>query len=278
MQRRLHRSRPDHGRGGYAPRVKPSPACSLDQVSLSLGDRTVLQSISLEVGRGEQVAILGPSGAGKTTLLRILSAGLPPSQGGVRVLDQNPWELKRNGLRSLRSRIGFVHQDHALVPNLRVWQNVAVGRLGRPGSLGHMRRMTLASRSELRDLHDILEQVGIADLLFQRTADLSGGEQQRVAIARSLYQEPALLLADEPVASVDPARAQQVMDLLVGLANSREIPLVISLHDLELARRNMSRLIGLREGRVLFDSAPKEVSEGKIKELYALPSQENGAP
>lgn len=258
--------------------MKPSPACSLDQVSLSLGDRTVLESISLEVGRGEQVAILGPSGAGKTTLLRMLSAGLPPSQGGVRVLDQNPWELKRHGLRRLRSRIGFVHQDHALVPNLRVWQNVAVGRLGRPGGLGHIRRMTLASRSELRDLHNILEQVGIADLMFQRTTNLSGGEQQRVAIARSLYQEPALLLADEPVASVDPARAQQVMDLLIGLAGSREIPLVISIHDLELARLNMSRLIGLRQGRVLFDSAPSEVSDGTIKELYALTSQENEVP
>lgn len=257
--------------------MKPSPACSLDQVSLSLGDRPVLESISLEVGRGEQVAILGPSGAGKTTLLRMLSAGLPPSQGGVRVLDQNPWELKRNGLRRLRSRIGFVHQDHALVPNLRVWQNVAVGRLGRPGGLGHIRRMTLASRSELRDLHNILEQVGIADLMFQRTINLSGGEQQRVAIARSLYQEPALLLADEPVASVDPARAQQVMDLLIGLADSRKIPLVISIHDLELARLNMSRLIGLRQGRVLFDSAPSEVSDGTIKELYALTSQENEA-
>lgn len=258
--------------------MKPSPACSLDQVSLSLGDRTLLQSISLEIGAGEQVAILGPSGAGKTTLLRMLSAGLPPSQGGVRVLNQNPWELKRNGLRRLRSRIGFVHQDHALVPNLRVWQNVAVGRLGRPGSLGHMRRMTLASRSELRELHEVLQQVGIADLLFQRTADLSGGEQQRVAIARSLYQEPALLLADEPVASVDPVRAQQVMELLVGLADSRGIPLVISLHDLELARRNMSRLIGLREGRILFDSTPKEISEGMIKELYALPSRESEIP
>ncbi len=258
--------------------MKPPPACRLDQVSLSLGDRTILQSISLEVGRGEQVAILGPSGAGKTTLLRMLSAGLPPSQGGVRVLDQNPWQLKRNGLRRLRSKIGFVHQDHALVPNLRVWQNVAVGRLGRPGNLGHIRRLTLASPSELRDLHEVLEQVGIADLLFQRTADLSGGEQQRVAIARSLYQQPALLLADEPVASVDPARAQQVMDLLLDLADSRDIPLVISMHDLELARRNMSRLIGLRNGRVLFDSTPGEVSESTIKELYALASQENEAP
>jgi len=137
--------------------------------------------------------------------------------------------------------------------------------------------MTLASRSELRDLHNILEQVGIADLMFQRTINLSGGEQQRVAIARSLYQEPALLLADEPVASVDPARAQQVMDLLIGLADSRKIPLVISIHDLELARLNMSRLIGLRQGRVLFDSAPSEVSDGTIKELYALTSQENEA-
>ena len=249
------------------------PACALGEVGLKIDGRPILEAVSLQVGPMERVAILGPSGAGKTTLLRVLGASLAPSQGTVQVLDKNPWQLKSNHLRDLRSQIGFVPQDYALVPNLRVWQNVAAGRLGRTGGLSHLRRMTLPRAQELRDLHGVLEQVGMGDLLFATTSTLSGGEQQRVAIARSLYQEPALLLADEPVASVDPARAEQVMALLVRLADENRLPLVVSLHDVALAKRHTDRVIGLRGGRVLFDLPSKDLAAHKCEELYALPGQ-----
>ena len=250
------------------------PACVLGKVGLKIDGRPILEAVSLQVGPMERVAILGPSGAGKTTLLRVLGASLAPDQGAVQILDKNPWQLKSHHLRELRSQIGFVPQDHALVPNLRVWQNVAAGRLGRAGGLRHLRRMTLPRAQELRALHGVLEQVGIGDLLFATTSTLSGGEQQRVAIARSLYQEPALLLADEPVASVDPTRAEQVMALLVRLADENRLPLVVSLHDVALAQRHTDRVIGLRGGRVLFDLPSKELSATKCEELYALPGQE----
>lgn len=254
------------------------PTATLKDVSLRVESRRILDSVTLTVGRQEKVAILGPSGAGKTTLLRMLGAQMPPTLGQVELQGQNPWLASSGELRQIRSRVGFIHQSLALVPHLRVWQNVAAGRLGRAGTLGHLRRMTLATRTELRELHATLEQVGVADLLFQRTGFLSGGEQQRVAIARSLYQQPEILLADEPVASVDPARAEQVMELLTQLAQGGGFPLVVSLHDPELAQRHMDRLIGLRHGRVVFDSTPNEITSKAITELYALPSPSEQTP
>lgn len=258
--------------------MNSATTCNLDQVTLRIGGRSILEGVSLQVAPHERVGLLGPSGAGKTTLLRVLGGGLPPSQGKVQLLGSDPWTSSAAELRTLRSAVGFIHQDLALVPNLAVWQNVAAGRLGKPGGLRHSLSMIRATRPQLRALHETLEKVGIGDLLFQRTQDLSGGEQQRVAIARSLYQEPSILLADEPVASLDPTRAQQVMELLVNLAHEAQLPLVVTLHDLELARKHMDRLIGLRAGRVVFDSPSEDVTEGMIDGLYALPAQGDPIP
>jgi phosphonate transport system ATP-binding protein len=166
--------------------------------------------------------------------------------------------------------VGFVHQHHGLVPNVRVVQNVLAGRLGRQGVLRSLVGLAWPRRAEVREVHSLLERVGIGDKLFERTDSLSGGERQRVAVARALYQQPAALLADEPVASVDPARARAMIALLSGLASERGLTLVVSLHDLALARAHFSRLVGLRSGRVVFDRPAAELGDADFEALYAL--------
>jgi len=178
-------------------------------------------------------------------------------------------------LRETRARVGFVHQDHSLVPNLRVVQNVIAGRLGRRSLLAGARSMLWPSRRDLLSAHELLERVGIPDLLYRRTDTLSGGQQQRVAIARALFQEPVAILADEPVASVDPARARSLISLLCEVARERALTLVVSLHDLELARSAFDRIVGLRNGQIAFDGETQELSDRDFDALYRL---ERGAP
>jgi len=231
------------------------PALELRGVSVDFGDRSALRAVSLSVERGAAVALVGPSGAGKTTLLRCLAGAQRPSAGAVYVAGADLYARAPSALRREQARVGFVHQDLALVPVLRVAQNVLAGRLGRFGTLRGLARVLAPRRAALAEVHRLLERLGIADQLFQRTDRLSGGQQQRVALARALYQEPTLLLADEPVASVDPERARDVIVLLTRLAREEGLTLVASLHDVELAREHFPRIVGLRGGVVQFDTA-----------------------
>ena len=182
--------------------------------------------------------------------------------------------LSQKALRKLRSRIGFVHQDHALVPNLRVSQNVLLGRLGHQSFLSSLGCFLRPDREQLSCVHLLLEQVGIPEKIFERTDRLSGGQQQRVAIARALIQDPVALLADEPVSSVDPARARNAVALLSRICHENGITLVTSLHNLELAREYFPRLVGLRGGRVLFDRPSQEIGEEEFSDLYHLGEEE----
>jgi phosphonate transport system ATP-binding protein len=188
----------------------------------------------------------------------------------VRVEGRDLGELPPAALRRVRARIGFVHQDLALVPNLRVSQNVIAGGLGTLGFLASLRAMLLPSSRDLDRAAGILERVGIGPKLHQRTDSLSGGERQRVAIARALYQEPLAILADEPVSSVDPARARDTVALLVELAAERGLTLLVSLHDLDLAREFFPRLVGLRDARVVFDLPTSAIDDGRFHSLYRL--------
>jgi phosphonate transport system ATP-binding protein len=230
----------------------------------------VLSSVDLAVESGEALALVGPSGSGKTTLLRLLNGALRPARGTVAVEGRDLFSLAPTELRAARARVGFVHQDHALVPNVRVAQNVIAGRLGQRGLLASLRSLVWPSARDLTEAHAVLERLGIEDKLFQRTDALSGGEQQRVALARALFQRPGALLADEPVASVDPARARTVIELLTGLAAERAFTLVVSLHDLALARAFFPRIVGLRRGRVCFDRRTEALSQADYDALYAL--------
>jgi phosphonate transport system ATP-binding protein len=248
----------------------PGAELQLQGVSVSFGTRTVLTDLSLSMAPGECVALVGPSGSGKTTLLRLLNGAQTPAAGEVRLDGRALRELGPSELRGVRARIGFIHQDLCLVPNLRVAQNVMHGRLGRIGLLRSLLQAAFPPRVELEKIRALLDRVGIGDRLQERTDRLSGGQRQRVAIARALHQEPRLLLADEPVSSLDPLRSRQTIQLLIELARERGITLVVSLHDLPLAREYFPRLVGLREGRVLFDAPPERLSEAQWIELYRM--------
>ncbi|MEM6797358.1 MAG: phosphonate ABC transporter ATP-binding protein [Acidobacteriota bacterium] len=243
----------------------------LDGVSVDYGGaRPALRDVDLEIAPGERVGIVGPSGSGKTTLLRLLSATVRPSAGRVWVDGADLATLDPRGLRAARCGVGVVYQDLSLVPSLRALHNVLAGGLGRHGLLSSLRLMVRPPRAEVRRAHEILERVGVGEKLFQRTDRLSGGERQRVAIARALYQDPKALLADEPVSSVDPARARDTVALLVEIFRESGLTLLMSLHNLELAREFLPRLIGLRRGEIAFDRPTEELTTADFRRLYDL--------
>lgn len=232
-----------------------------------------LSNLDLAVAPGEVVALVGPSGAGKTTVLRLASGLALPTSGAVEVLGVDTRTLGRRSQRSVRARIGSIHQSFALVGPLRVAHNVAAGRLGRWGWATALR--SLIRPRDIDVLRADLDRVGIADKLWERADRLSGGQQQRTAIARVLYQQPDLILADEPCSALDPARADAVLAVLI--AEVRRSPdrgtsraLVASLHDAPLATRHCDRIVGLRAGRVVFDLPADEVGPDQLGPLYAL--------
>jgi phosphonate transport system ATP-binding protein len=241
---------------------------SLRGVRVRYGSHTALESVDLDVRAGERVALVGPSGAGKSTLLRLPTAAVLPDVGSVEVLGQPLAGLSTSSLRAVRRRVGTIHQQLDLVGPLRVVHNVNAGRLG-----GWSRRRALRSLVrpvEVAEVGQVLARVGIAGKLHERTDRLSGGEQQRVALARVLVQDPELVLADEPVSSLDPAHAEEVLDLLTNCVGERGAALVVSLHDFEMARRRCDRVVGIRGGRVAFDLPAPEVTVDHARALYVL--------
>jgi phosphonate transport system ATP-binding protein len=230
-------------------------------------DGTVaVDDVTLDIQLGERVAVIGPSGAGKTTLFRLLNATLRPTSGSLWFDASDLQSLSGRRLRHLRRRIGTVYQQHNLVPQLRVIHNVLAGRLGRwslPKAL-----VSLISPQERVIALGALEQVGIPEKLYTRTAHLSGGQQQRVAIARVLVQEPDVILADEPVSSVDPTLGRTIMELLVQLAESHQRTLVANLHAVAFALDFFPRVIGFRQGRIVFDLPSAAVTDQVLADLY----------
>jgi phosphonate transport system ATP-binding protein len=240
----------------------------LEQLRKVFADGTVaVDDITLDLQAGERVAVIGPSGAGKTTLFRLLNATLRPTSGHLWFDAADLERLSGRRLRQLRRRIGTVYQQHNLVPQLRVVHNVLAGRLGRwslPKAL-----WSLISPQERAVALGALEQVGIPEKLYARTAHLSGGQQQRVAIARVLVQDPDVILADEPVSSVDPALGRTIIELLVQLAESHHKTLVANLHAVSFALDCFPRVIGVRHGRLAFDLPAAAVTEQVLADLYA---------
>jgi len=226
----------------------------------------------MEINTGEIVALVGPSGAGKTSLLRLMAGSLMADAGTASFAGQDLAQLDPSALRAVRSRIGFVHQDHSLIPIFRAHQNVIAGALGQRGFWSAARSMIRPTGTDLDRAHRLLERVGIPEKLCLRTDSLSGGQQQRVAIARALFQAPHALLADEPVASVDPTRARAVLSLMKEIAEERGLTLVASLHDIQLARELFPRLVGLRGGRLVFDSPTGKVNDAALEALYRIDS------
>jgi len=240
---------------------------SLRGVGVVYGAHPALDAVDLDVAPGQRVALVGPSGAGKTTVLNLCTGTVAPATGSVSVLGCDVGRATAPELRALRRRVGTVYQQLHLVGPLRVVHNVNAGRLGSWSTSKSLR--SLLRPVEVDTARRALEEVGIADKLHERTDRLSGGEQQRVALARVLVQQPDLILADEPVASLDPARAGEVMHLL-GAAAEHGRTLLVSLHDFDLARRRCDRVVGLRAGRVVFDLPAGDVTADMGTELYRI--------
>ena len=226
-----------------------------------------VDGISLAIGRGEHVAFIGPSGAGKTTLFRLLNLTLRPTSGILRLDGVDVASMSDAELRQARRRIGTIYQQHNLVGRLRVVHNVLAGNLGRWSALEAV--ASLVRPREVEGARRALAQVGIPEKLYAPTDALSGGQQQRVAIARVLVQAPDIILADEPVSSVDPSLAASIVTLLRDLSVESRKTLVLNLHSVELALASFPRIVGIRNGQVLFDLSPDKISADLLSELYA---------
>lgn len=232
-----------------------------------------LRWIDLHVEAGERVALIGASGAGKTTLLRVLAASLRPTGGRLRMAGGDPWAASPAALSQLRARIGHVHQAPPIPPRQRVVTAVLAGRLGQWPLWKSLASLVLPADAE--GARRELARLDLADKLFERCDRLSGGQLQRVALARVLYQQPDLLLADEPVSAMDPALSELTVALLNEEASRRGVTLVASLHAVDLALRHFPRVVGVKDGGVLFDLPASQVTEAQLRELYAA---EGGLP
>lgn len=238
----------------------------IHQLTKQFGTTTALDDVSLSVNRGEIVVLLGLSGSGKSTLLRHINGLEAPTAGDVEVLGQAVPKLSGRSLRNVRSRVGFIFQQFELVGPLSVLENVLTG------ALGALRGPRLGLFSYPRELKRLalerLDRVGLLDRAYQRADTLSGGQQQRVAIARALMQNPEVLLADEPVASLDPESSTQVMSLIREIAADEGLTVLCSLHQVDLAISWADRIVGLRHGGVVLDSPTTGLSKAEAMEIY----------
>lgn len=225
-----------------------------------------LGPLSVTVGAGEQVAVIGPSGAGKTTLLHAMACALRPAQGQVRLDDVDPWTVSAAALRRRRGDLFLAPQIPPLPPRQRVVTAVLAGRLPRLGLLASLRSLLVPAG--VPDAHAALARFDAADKLFERVDRLSGGERQRVGLARAVLAEATLLLVDEPLSALDPARAGQALQSLTDLARERRATLVCTMHDVPMALRHFRRVIGLRDGVLQFDAAAADVGPERLRALY----------
>ncbi len=232
----------------------------------SFGTRSVLKDVSLSVGPGELVAVLGPSGAGKTTLFRCAAALLSPDKGTVSVAGARLADLRGGTRRLARRRVAVIFQQYNLVRRLSALQNVLAGRLGYvPAWRGWLRRFT---REDTIFALECLERVGMLEYADQRADTLSGGQQQRVAIARALAQRPVVILADEPVSSLDPRSSESILELLRAIAHADGVAVVCNLHQVHLACEYADRLIGLAQGRIVIDIPAALVDAAAVARIY----------
>jgi phosphonate transport system ATP-binding protein len=244
------------------------PTISLQDVSKVFGEDTVaLDGVSFEIDPGEFVVVLGPSGAGKSTLLRILNGLTRPTSGSV--------EIGGRPVSAAGSGVGMVFQMHYLIESMSAYRNALTGALGRTGDLQSV--LTLNSRVDKRQALEALDTVGLLEEAEQRAGSMSGGQKQRVGIARALVQNPTLLLADEPVSSLDPKAARDVMSYMKRAARERELTTLASLHQVNIAREFGDRFIGIRDGSVIFDGSREELSMDVVDRLYYGDGEEAGS-
>jgi phosphonate transport system ATP-binding protein len=228
--------------------------------------KPILKDINLTIeGRGI-IAIIGPSGTGKSTLVRCINRLVTPTSGSILFQGQDLAKLSGLALRQARRKIGMVHQEYNLVERLSVMENVLSGRLGyMPAWKAWLRKF---EPSDIQKAFDLLDAVGLGDFATRRADQLSGGQRQRVGIARALMQDPDLILADEPTSSLDPKTSVEVMEIMVRLAGARNTPVVINIHNVDLAKRFSNRIIGMARGEVVFDGPPGDLKDHHLADIY----------
>jgi len=225
-----------------------------------------LRALNLQFNAGEQVAIIGPSGAGKTTLLQVLACAQRPTQGTLQLDGANPWTQPARALRRLRGQLFLAPQVPPLPPRQRVVTSVLAGRLPAMGLWSSLR--SLFYPADIPAAYEALAHFDLGDKLFERVDRLSGGERQRVGLSRALLAPAKLWLIDEPLSALDPMRARMAMKALVGLAAERQVTLVATLHQVDMALAHFPRIVGLRDGQLVFDLTPAQVTPERLAHLY----------
>jgi phosphonate transport system ATP-binding protein len=234
----------------------------------------VLKDISLDFPRRGVVAVIGPSGTGKSTLIRCINRLVEPTSGEILLDGRDLTRLRGSALRAARREIGMIFQEYNLVERLSVIENLLCGRLGYlPVWRVWLRRFPEA---DIAEAFSLLERVGLGDFATRRADALSGGQRQRVGITRAVMQNPKLLLADEPTSSLDPKTSVEIMELMRDLAAERDIPVIINIHDVALARRFATRIIGMSQGSVVYDGPPEELEETHLHQIYGAGDREGG--
>ncbi|OMH32061.1 phosphonate ABC transporter ATP-binding protein [Motiliproteus sp. MSK22-1] len=226
----------------------------------------ILKGIDVTINEPGIIAIIGPSGTGKSTLLRCINRLIDPTEGEI-IFDQSDLcKAKGQQLRKLRRQVGMVFQEYNLVERLSVIENVLTGRLGYMSAWQAWRRKF--SQQDINTAFELLEAVGLTEHAAKRADSLSGGQRQRVGIARAVMQDPHILLADEPTSSLDPKTAVEIMELLERFALEKNIPALVNIHDVTLARRFAKRMIGMSEGKVVYDGGPEGITDDHLKQIY----------
>lgn len=238
----------------------------LKSVTKSFGAKKALDAVTLTVEPGQFICVIGPSGAGKSTLLRCINRLTDADSGEIAFEGQNVLRLRGQALRAWRAKAAMIFQQFNLVPRLDVVTNVLLGRLSHRAVWPSLFKSF--TREERAMAITILDRLNLADAAFQRAETLSGGQQQRVAIARALMQEPRIMLADEPVASLDPSNAEAVMDTLRDICKQDGIPILCNIHALDMARAYADRVVAMRNGKVVFDGPPSGLTAQLEDQIY----------
>lgn len=242
----------------------------LSNIVKRFGDNTVLRDVSVDIREGGVTALVGPSGGGKSTLLRCINRLIEPTQGEIVLQSKDGAvdlaRVRGAALRRARRRIGMVFQEYNLVERLTVMENLLTGRLGYLSAWRAWRRQFDAA--DLAYGMELLATVGLADFANRRVDALSGGQRQRVGIARALMQRPSVLLADEPTSSLDPKTSVEIIQLLREQGRQRNIPVMVNIHDVELARRYSDRIVGMTGGKVVYDGPPEGLNDAHLHAIY----------
>jgi phosphonate transport system ATP-binding protein len=260
--------------GTGAPRVRAESPDSAEDRALFVRDlckeyrkgQPVLRGINLAFPGSGVTAIIGPSGTGKSTLIRCINRLVQPTSGEILFRGEDLAKLSGRALKTARRRIGMVFQEYNLVERLTVMENLLCGRLGYvPAWRAWLRKF---SDRDIQRAFDLLDSVGLPGFAAQRADALSGGQRQRVGIARAIMQEPDIILADEPTSSLDPKTSVEIMEILQHVAQERAIPVIVNIHNVELARRYASRIVGMTGGHVVYDGSPNGLTDTDLKTIY----------